>query len=113
MAAAVAAAPAAPAQAHVFAGCEQAPCKRHVIAPFKRSFLGPVGACESGTTRWLRHGLRAVSSTGQYRGRYQFGLPDWRRAGGRGDPAAAGWLEQAYRAVVWLGANGRQSWPNC
>lgn len=103
--------PVTPAEA-VYAGCEKPPCKRHAIRPF-RPFLASVGACESGTTSWLRHGLHAVSSTGQYRGRYQFGVPDWRRAGGRGDPAAAGWLEQAYRAVVWLGINGRQSWPNC
>ena len=108
----VAAAPVAAADAHVYAGCQKPPCKRHVIRPYK-PFLASVGACESGTSGWLRHGLRAVSSTGQYRGRYQFGMPDWQRAGGRGDPATAGWLELAYWAVVWLGMNGRQSWPNC
>ncbi len=86
---------------------------RHVIEPYRVNFLGPVGACESGTTRWLRHGLRAVSPTGQYRGRYQFGLPDWQRSGGHGDPINATWYRQAYQAVKWLHINGRQSWPNC
>lgn len=106
-------------------GCESKACEKRVskkkqrrkklraIAPYRDSFLGPVGACESGTTENLRHGLRAVDPWGKYRGRYQFGMPDWRRAGGRGDPAEAGWLEQAYRAVRWLKLNGRQSWPNC
>lgn len=103
---------AAPAQAQPYTGCEKPPCKRRAIAPYK-PFLRAVGACESGTSRWLRHGLHAVSPGGRYRGRYQFGLPDWRRAGGSGDPADAGWLEQAYRAVVWLTVNGRRSWPNC
>lgn len=87
--------------------------KLRYIAPYRTSFLGPVGACESGTTTNLRHGLRAVSSTGQYRGRYQFGMPDWAAAGGHGDPIDADWLEQAYRAVRWLKINGRDSWPNC
>lgn len=110
--AAVVVLPAAPTEAAPYTGCEKPPCKRRAIAPYK-PFLRTVGACESGTTGWLRHGLRAVSSTGQYRGRYQFGLLDWRRAGGHGDPVDAGWLEQAYRAVVWLTVNGRHSWPNC
>lgn len=83
------------------------------IRPHVGWFLGPTGACESGTDHNLRHGLRATSSTGQYLGRYQFGQPDWYRAGGVGDPRNASWLEQAYRAVVWLYINGRSSWPNC
>lgn len=101
------------AQGHFVNGCRKPVCKRHVIKPYKRAFLGPVGACESGTTRWLRHGLRALSPGGQYRGRYQFDWGSWAGAGGRGDPSAAGWLEQAYRAVVWLHLAGRQAWPNC
>lgn len=89
-----------------------------MIQPYKAGFLGPVGRCESGTTTWLRHGLQAVSPGGQYRGRYQFGMPDWARAtihvpGAPRDPINAGWLTQAYAAVVWLHWNGRDSWPNC
>jgi hypothetical protein len=101
------------APAHYYDGCRKAPCKRHVIKPWRATFLGPVGACESGTDHRLHHGLRATSAGGHYLGRYQFGWPDWHRAGGKGDPRDAGPLEQAYRAVVWLHRNGRTSWPNC
>lgn len=101
-------------------GCKTAECqdrihRRHrlrTITPYM-GFLRSTGACESGTDGNLKHGLRAVDPWGKYRGRYQFGMPDWQRAGGRGDPVEAGWLEQAYRAVRWLRMNGRQSWPNC
>jgi hypothetical protein len=99
--------------AHYSAGCHKAACKLHVIAPYRTSFLGPTGACESGGTRSLRTGLRAVDPSGTYLGRYQFDLKGWHGAGGEGSPVVAGWLEQAYRAVVWLHRNGRQSWPNC
>ena len=107
------------ADAHYYAGCKKAPCKKHVIKPYRASFLGPVGACESGTGSYnLKVGLRAISPGGTYRGRYQFGWPDWSRAGGTriagvSDPAAAGGLDQAYVAVRWLHINGRSSWPNC
>jgi hypothetical protein len=106
-------------------GCESKACEKRVhkkrmrhkklrtIKPYRRSFLGPTGACESGTTMNLHHGLRAVDPSGTYRGRYQFNMSGWRGAGGRGDPIDANWLEQAYRAVRWLHINGRQSWPNC
>ena len=107
------------ANAHYYDGCRKAPCKKHVIKPLKRSFLGPVGACESGTGSYnLRVGLRAISPGGTYRGRYQFGWPDWARArgvriSGVRDASRAGWLDQAYVAVIWLHRNGRGSWPNC
>lgn len=103
-------------------GCQTKSCVRrvrrkrklHYIKPYRTWFLGPVGACESGTgSHKLTVGLQAVSLGGRYRGRYQFGMPDWYRAGGGGDPINAGWLEQAYRAVRWLHINGRDSWPNC
>lgn len=104
----------APAGAHYTAGCKARACKVHVLMPYRSTFLGPVGACESGTHSYsLRAGLRAISPGGKYRGRYQFGWPDWLKAGGHGDPAAASWVEQGYRAVVWLHRNGRGAWPNC
>jgi hypothetical protein len=113
--AATAAALAMPAagSAHFYAGCLKAPCKRHVIEPYRTPFLAPVGACESGGSLFLRHGLRAVSAGGTYRGRYQFDWRSWRGAGGRGDPARASWLEQGYRAVVWLKLAGLRAWPVC
>ena len=102
------------AEAHYYDGCKKAPCKVHVLNPFKRSFLGPVGACESGTgSHNLKVGLKAVSPGGKYRGRYQFDLRSWAGAGGKGDPISWGWIEQAYRAVVWLHRHSRGAWPNC
>jgi hypothetical protein len=104
----------APAAAgHYTPGCKHKACKIHVIEPYRYTFLGPTGACESGGTRSLKSGLHAISPGGIYRGRYQFGWGDWLRAGGHGDPAHSAWYEQGYRAVVWLHRNGRQSWPNC
>lgn len=104
------------AEAHYYAGCKKAACKKHVIKPHKPT-LRARGACEafgyqSRYTRNLRHGLRVVSSAG-YRGRYQFDWGSWRGAGGKGDPVNAGWLEQAYRAVVWQVRHGGDAWPNC
>lgn len=114
VAAVVAAGASAPtAGAHYYAGCKEKPCKQHVLRPFKASFLAPVGKCESGAGYSLLSGLRALSPGGTYRGRYQFDWASWRAAGGVGDPAAATWYEQAYRAVVGLHRNGRDSWPNC
>lgn len=105
------------ADAHYTSGCKKTACKTHVIQPYKKNFLGPVGRCEAGpkfgATLSLKTGLKAIDPSGTYYGRYQFGLRDWGRAGGKGDPRDASWLEQAYRAVVWLNVNGRQSWPNC
>jgi hypothetical protein len=102
------------AEGHVYKGCKKAHCMRHVIKPFRHTFLGPVGACESGTTRFLRHGLRAISPNGKYRGRYQFDMSSWHTAGGPGDPVNAGWVRQAYTAVVWLDMTSLfSSWPVC
>lgn len=87
-----------------------------VIRPY-RAWLGRVGACESGTDTNLHHGLRAIGGGGRYRGRYQFSVPTWEAAGGKGDPAAASWLEQAYRAVRWRKRIGNPhqtaGWPVC
>lgn len=98
-------------------GCRTHSCRVRVrrkkyIKPYI-GFLRSTGACESGTDGNLHHGLTVHNPGGQYHGRYQFGLPDWQRAGGPGDPHNAGWLTQAYYAVRWLKINGRGSWPNC
>lgn len=106
----------AASQAHYVAGCKGEVCKKQVIKPYKASFLRPVGYCEAARHKGgysLKAGLRVHDPSGTYHGRYQFDLGSWRGAGGTGDPHAADWLEQAYRAVVWLHRNGRDSWPNC
>ena len=55
----------------------------------------------------------AVSSTGKYRGLYQFSLETWRSVGGSGDPAAASAAEQTRRAAILLARSGRGQWPEC
>jgi uncharacterized protein YabE (DUF348 family) len=63
--------------------------------------------CESGGNP------RAVSSTGKYRGLYQFSYATWRSVGGSGDPAAASPDEQTYRAKVLYNRSGAGQWPHC
>lgn len=108
--------PAAAQGRHHHHSCNQTCRKLRVIAPY-RSWLGSTGACESGTDRNLHHGLHAIGGGGAYRGRYQFSMQTWYAAGGHGDPAAATWLEQAYRAVKWRQRIGNPhttaGWPVC
>jgi hypothetical protein len=96
--------------------CKSITCKRRVgrkqrikawtafIAPY-RGWLAQVRACESPTGR--------DSSNGMYHGFYQFDWSSWAGAGGTGDPHHASFLEQSYRAVIWLKRAGRGAWPNC
>ena len=63
--------------------------------------------CESGGNP------RAVSSTGKYRGLYQFSLATWRSVGGSGDPIDNSSSEQTYRAQVLYKRSGRGQWPHC
>ncbi len=55
----------------------------------------------------------AVSSTGKYRGLYQFSRETWASVGGSGDPAAASAAEQTRRAQMLLGRSGAGQWPEC
>lgn len=63
--------------------------------------------CESGGNP------RAVSSTGKYRGLYQFSLTTWRGVGGQGDPIDNSAGEQTYRAKVLYNRSGAGQWPTC
>ena len=63
--------------------------------------------CESGGNP------RAVSSTGAYRGLYQFSLSTWRSVGGVGDPIDNSAGEQTYRAKVLYNRSGAGQWPHC
>ena len=63
--------------------------------------------CESGGNP------RAVSSTGRYRGLYQFSMATWQSVGGVGDPIDASPAEQTYRAKVLYNRSGRGQWPHC
>ena len=63
--------------------------------------------CESGGNP------RAVSSTGKYRGLYQFSLTTWRSVGGQGDPIDNSSAEQTYRAKLLYNRSGAGQWPHC
>jgi uncharacterized protein YabE (DUF348 family) len=63
--------------------------------------------CESGGRP------NAVSSTGAYRGMYQFSQSTWNSVGGTGDPAKASAQEQTYRAQLLYKRSGAGQWPHC
>lgn len=69
--------------------------------------LASVRACESGGD------YGAVSSSGKYRGAYQFDQQTWESVGGSGDPAAASAEEQDQRAANLKAQRGSSPWPNC
>lgn len=69
--------------------------------------LQRIAQCESGDNP------RAVSSSGTYRGEYQFDRATWRSVGGHGDPARASEHEQDRRAAILLRRSHGSAWPNC
>ena len=69
--------------------------------------LQRIAQCESGGDP------TAVSSDGQYRGKYQFNQSTWERIGGSGDPAAAPEAEQDRLAAKLLAEAGTSPWPVC
>lgn len=86
---------------------------KRAIAPH-RQWLRAVGDCENGSYGGasLKSGLDAYNPSPFY-GRYQFTMSTWQSVGGIGDPRAANWLEQAYRAVLVLRSQGYGAWPVC
>ena len=66
-----------------------------------------LAACESGGRP------NAVSSSGTYRGMYQFSRSTWAAVGGTGDPAAASAEEQTARAQALYARSGAGQWPHC
>ncbi|MBW3538185.1 transglycosylase family protein [Candidatus Parcubacteria bacterium] len=71
------------------------------------SGLASIRQCESGGD------YGAVSSSGKYRGAYQFDQQTWESVGGSGDPAAALPAEQDQRAAALKQQRGSSPWPNC
>jgi peptidoglycan hydrolase-like protein with peptidoglycan-binding domain len=55
----------------------------------------------------------AVSSSGRYRGKYQFSRATWRGLGGSGDPAKAPESVQDAMAAKLLAQRGTSPWPVC
>jgi septal ring factor EnvC (AmiA/AmiB activator) len=72
-----------------------------------QSVLERIAQCESGGDP------RAVSASGQYRGKYQFDQGTWEGVGGTGDPAAAPEAEQDRRAAMLYARSGPAPWPVC
>jgi hypothetical protein len=69
--------------------------------------LAGIAQCES------HNNPRAVSSSGTYRGKYQFSFTTWATVGGKGDPAAASETEQDRRAAILYRKAGPGQWPVC
>ena len=55
----------------------------------------------------------AVSSTGKYRGLFQFDNRSWGYVGGSGDPSRASVKEQYKRAKMLQELQGWSAWPVC
>lgn len=72
-----------------------------------RATLDRVAQCESGGNP------RSVSSSGSFRGKYQFITSTWQAVGGAGDPAGASEAEQDYRAALLWVRSGPGQWPVC
>jgi peptidoglycan hydrolase-like protein with peptidoglycan-binding domain len=69
--------------------------------------LKRIAQCESGGNP------RAISSSGRYRGKYQFDQGTWEAIGGTGDPAAAPESTQDRLALRLYRKRGTAPWPNC
>jgi hypothetical protein len=55
-------------------------------------------------------GLVHTKQNPSYRGKWQFGWPEWRTVGGTGDPANASEAEQDYRAYLYWKLAGWGAW---
>jgi resuscitation-promoting factor RpfB len=88
-------------------GIAASPTKPAATGGGTSATLARIARCESGGDP------TAISSSGRYRGKYQFSRATWRAMGGKGDPAKAPEAEQDGRAAVLLAARGTSPWPNC
>lgn len=73
------------------------------------------GGCGLDTIKQRESGGRynATSSSGKYRGAYQFDNHTWQSVGGSGDPAAASPGEQDSRAAALYAKRGSAPWSVC
>ena len=81
--------------------------KRSTTRSGSASTLARIARCESGGDP------TAISSSGRYRGKYQFSRATWRDLGGKGDPAAAPESVQDAMAAKLLAQRGTTPWPVC
>lgn len=75
--------------------------------PRAGDLLDAIARCES------RGDPRATSSTGRFRGAFQFDQRTWEANGGAGDPRDATYAEQKAVAATLLARRGVQPWPAC
>jgi hypothetical protein len=80
---------------------------KSVVSGNAGSILARIAACESGGDP------TAISSSGRYRGKYQFTRSTWRSLGGTGDPARASEAEQDRLALALYQQRGSAPWPVC
>ena len=101
--------PAPPAGARATASNAAAPNGGNRRARKARSGdpLARIRSCESGSN------YQARSSSGRYRGAYQFDHATFASVGGKGDPAAASPAEQDRRARLLYAQRGKAAWPVC
>jgi hypothetical protein len=66
-----------------------------------------VSKCESGNNP------RSVSSTGKFRGAFQFSLATWHEIGYKGDPIDYSYEYQKSAAKKLYAQSGRGQWPEC
>jgi hypothetical protein len=76
-----------------------------VVAPYRARFER-IARCESGS-RWH------IATGNGFFGGLQFTASSWRAVGGRGLPHWHSRLEQMYRAVRLMHAQGWNAWPVC
>jgi peptidoglycan hydrolase-like protein with peptidoglycan-binding domain len=89
------------------ASTRSAPATKGATTGSASAALERIAQCESGGDP------TAVSSSGQYRGKYQFDRQTWAANGGSGDPAAASEAEQDRIAAKLYAAQGATPWPVC
>ena len=99
-----------PQQIQLYMGFVQA-YKAEVVSPAR---LAQLRSCESGGN------YRAVSSSGRYRGAYQFDQGTWNSVASRHhpllngqDPAGAHPAQQDMMARALWSERGNSPWPNC
>lgn len=97
-----------------------APAQRAASSGSSSSGSSSSGGTSSGGLNWAAlancesgGNPGAVSSTGKYRGLYQFSYATWASVGGSGDPAANSAGEQTRRAQILYDRSGRGQWPTC
>ena len=89
------------------AGSVPTSTKRRATGGGTAATLARIARCESGGDP------TAISSSGRYRGKYQFSRATWRGLGGRGDPAKAPESVQDAMAAKLLAQRGTSPWPVC